>query len=254
MRRFLIVAAALGAGAGIQALAQNAPAVLQQVQDLDINAIQKRSAAMEADAAKFAEHVRNRGDAFREQPMEMQDKLPQTLTDLAKADLPRGPEGAFDFNEIIKGAGQNATATRGQAPQIIAFASLSMPPESLRRLILDTTKAGGIVVFRGFPNNSLKEFSAGLRNVVKKEDQLSNVGIDPRLFRAFNVQAVPAYVAVSSDFDLCSGFSCQDKLPPYDRMTGNVTVRYALETFSDARGPGAAVSKIALANMAKAGS
>ena len=34
-----------------------------------------------------------------------------------------------------------------------------MPPQALRRLIADTAKAGGVVVFRGFPNNSMRAFS-----------------------------------------------------------------------------------------------
>nr|WP_246352502.1 type-F conjugative transfer system pilin assembly protein TrbC [Sphingomonas xinjiangensis] len=243
----MIVLAALATGAGIQAVAQD-------MQDLDLEAIKRRSAAMEADAQAFAEHVRNRGEAFREEAVQMRDKLPETLRQVAKADLPTGPDGPIDFNEIIKGAGANGTASRGEAPQLIAFASLSMPPASLRQLIADVTKAGGIVVFRGFPNNSLKEFSARMTQVVGQGDKLSGVGIDPRLFRAFDIKAVPAYVAVSSDFDLCSGFSCKNQLPPFDRMTGNVTTRYALETFSEGRGPGAAVSKIALNNLVKAGS
>lgn len=247
MRRFLIVLAALTAGAGIQAVAQD-------MQDLDIEAIKRRSAAMEEDAKAFADHVRNRSEQFRDDAAQLRDAAPATLAGVAKADLPTGPDGPIDFNEIIKGAGSNATASRGEAPQFIAFASLSMPPASLRQLIADVTKAGGIVVFRGFPNNSLKEFSARMTKVVGEGDKLTGVGIDPRLFRAFDIKAVPAYVAVSADFDLCSGFSCQNQLPPFDRMTGNVTTRYALETFAEGRGPGAAVSAIALSNLAKSGS
>jgi len=63
------------------------------------------------------------------------------------------------------------------------------------------------------------------------------------------VTAVPTYVAVSSDFDLCAGFHCETKLPPHDRMTGNVTVQYALESFRDGRGAGAGVASVALANI-----
>jgi conjugal transfer pilus assembly protein TrbC len=81
---------------------------------------------------------------------------------------------------------------------------------------------------------------------------MASIGIDPRLFRAFDVQAVPTYVAVSSDFDLCAGFSCQTKVPPYDRMTGNVTVEYALSSFVDGRGPGARVAAVGLSNLKKA--
>src|SRR3546814_5785758 len=78
----------------------------------------------------------------------------------------------------------------------------------------------------------------------RSEDDFANIGIDPRLFRAFDVQAVPTYVAVSSDFDLCAGFSCRTKVPPHDRMIGNVTVEYALSSFAEGNGPGARVAAV----------
>jgi conjugal transfer pilus assembly protein TrbC len=244
MRRITIVIAALAGLAGIQAIAQT-------VDGLDLEAIKRRSAAMQGDADIFAEHVRNRGDAFREEAVALQAKSTDNLADLAKADLPMNGDGAFDFDEIIKGASQNVVGTEGDAPQFIAFASLSMPPAALRQLIADTAKAGGIVVFRGFPNNSMKAFSAMLGKVVTDKDQLSNVGIDPRLFRAFNVEAVPTYVAVSTDFDLCSGLNCTTSVPTHDKITGNVSVRYVLDTFVAAHGPGAGVASVALRNLSK---
>ena len=245
MRRITIVIAALAGLAAIQAIAQT-------VDGLDLEAIKRRSAAMQGDADIFAEHVRNRGDAFREEAVAIQAKSSTNLTSLAKADLPVNGDGAFDFDEIIKGASQNVAGTKGDAPQFIAFASLSMPPAALRQLIADTAKAGGVVVFRGFPNNSMKAFSAMLGKVVTDKDQLSNVGIDPRLFRAFNVEAVPTYVAVSTDFDLCSGLNCTTSVPTHDKITGNVSVRYVLDTFVAAHGPGAGVASVALRNLSKA--
>jgi conjugal transfer pilus assembly protein TrbC len=244
MRRITIVIAAIAGLAGIQAIAQT-------VDSLDLEAIKRRSAAMQGDADIFAEHVRNRGDAFREEAVAIQAKSSANLKSLAKADLPVNGDGAFDFDEIIKGASQNVSGTKGDAPQFIAFASLSMPPAALRQLIADTAKAGGVVVFRGFPNNSMKAFSAMLGKVVTDQDQLSNVGIDPRLFRAFNVEAVPTYVAVSTDFDLCSGLNCTTSVPTHDKITGNVSVRYVLDTFVAAHGPGAGVASVALRNLSK---
>lgn len=244
MRRITIVIAAIAGLAGIQAIAQT-------VDGLDLEAIKRRSAAMQGDADIFAEHVRNRGDAFRKEAVAIQAKSSTNLTALAKADLPVNGDGAFDFDEIIKGASQNVAGTKGDPPQFIAFASLSMPPAALRQLIADTAKAGGVVVFRGFPNNSMKAFSAMLGKVVTDKDQLSNVGIDPRLFRAFNVEAVPTYVAVSTDFDLCSGLNCTTSVPTHDKITGNVSVRYVLDTFVAAHGPGAGVASVALRNLSK---
>ncbi|MGF7151646.1 conjugal transfer pilus assembly protein TrbC [Sphingomonas zeicaulis] len=237
--------------AGILAVTGLTAIIAQTVDGLDVQAVKRRSAEMEQDAKDFSEQVKNRGDAFREEALSVREGGTENMRQVATKNLPVGPKGAIDFDELLQVASTNASKPAGQAPQLIVFASLSMPPEALKRLIHDTAAAGGVVVFRGFPNNSMKAFASALGKVVDQQDQLANVGIDPRLFRAFDVQAVPTYVAVSSDFDLCDGFSCRTAVPPHDRMTGNVTVDYALTTFADANGPGARVAAIGLAQMRK---
>ena len=111
------------------------------------------------------------------------------------ADLPRGPGGAVDFDELLSGAAANTRTPMGEGPMFIVFASLSMREASLTRLIADTTKAGGVVVFRGFPGGSTKAFAEGLKRVVTNEGQEAHLAIDPRLFRAFRVTAAPTFVA-----------------------------------------------------------
>lgn len=224
----------------------------QTVGGVDVQAIKKRSADLAAEAQAFVDQVKDRGDQFREEAASIQERGTDNMRQVATKDLPRGPAGPIDFDEIVQGAAKNATRPGGEAPQFIVFASLSMPDNTLKQLVRDTAAAGGVVVFRGFPNNSAREFVARLGKVVD-EGQFASIGIDPRLFRAFDVQAVPTYVTVSSDFDLCAGFSCSTKVPPYDRMIGNVTVEYALSTFADGNGPGAKVASVALNNFRRAG-
>jgi conjugal transfer pilus assembly protein TrbC len=245
MRMLLWITGALAAVAGVSAL------LAQTVDGLDIQAIKQRSAEMQAEAEAFVEEVKTRGDAFREDAQAVREAGLDNMQHAAKAGLPKGPAGSIDFDEIVAGAAANIEAGQGEAPQLIVFASLSMPPEALRPLIRDTARAGGIVVFRGFPNNSAKEFVGRLGKVVEEKD-FANIGIDPRLFRAFDVEAVPTYVAVSSDFDLCAGFSCRTAVPPFDRMVGNVTLGYALSSFADGNGPGARVAAVGLANLRRA--
>lgn len=223
----------------------------QNIEGLDVQAIKKRTVQMQAEAEAFVNEVKDRGDAFRTDAIEAHRGGTENMTRVAARDLPTGPSGPIDFDAIIEGAVQNLTAKGGEAPQFIAFASLSMPPASLRQLVHDTAAAGGIVVFRGFPNNSMKAFTTRLGGLVDAQD-FANVGIDPRLFRAFDVDVVPTYVAVSSDFDLCAGFDCRTRVPPHDRMTGNVTVRYALSSFAEGEGPGARIAAVALSNMGRA--
>lgn len=231
----------LGA-AGVSAL------VAQKVDGIDIQAVKRRATSMKSDAEAFVSHVKDRGDAFRVDALAVQAGGTANMRKVATANLPDGPAGSIDFDEIIAGAAANLEGGGGEAPQFIAFASMSMPPASLRQMVRDTAKAGGIVVFRGFPGNSMKLFSGELAKIVDEKD-FSSIGIDPRLFRAFDVKAVPTYIAVSSDFDPCSGFNCRTNVPPYDRMTGNVTVRYALGSFVDGNGPGARIAAVALFNL-----
>lgn len=242
MRLLPLAILALLGTAGVSAL------LAQSVDGVDIQAVKKRSAELAAEAEAFVDQVKDRGDRFREDAASVRDGGTDNMRRVAAQDLPKGPSGPVDFDEIVQGAAKNTKANGGEAPQFIAFASLSMPDDALKQLVRDTAAAGGVVVFRGFPNNSAKEFVARLSKVVDK-GQLASIGIDPRLFRAFQVQAVPTYVSVSSDFDLCAGFSCTTKVPPYDRMIGNVTVEYALSTFAEGNGPGARVAAVALSNM-----
>ena len=242
MRLLIVGGSALLATAGLSAL------LAQTVDGIDVQAVKKRAADLHAEAQAFVEQVKDRGDAFREEATAVRSSGQDNMRRVASADLPNGPDGRIDFDELVKGAAGNAAVPGGDAPQFVVFASLSMPAASLRQLVADTARAGGVVVFRGFPNNSGKAFVEQLGRLVGKDD-MPSVGIDPRLFRAFGVQAVPTYVSVSSSFDLCTGFRCRTAVPPHDRLEGNVTVEYALTTFAQGDGPGSRVAAVALGNL-----
>lgn len=242
-RKLLITLALIGGFAGVGA------ALAQPVDGLDLDAIRARAAAQSEDAAILSAELARRLEEYRPDAEALDAAARQKIQSLNPATLPKGPAGAIDFDEMIMAAAGNQTDNRGTAPQFMVFVSLSMPEEALKQIIDQTSAAGGFVVFRGFPNNSSKQFVAGMSKVLTNDDQFASIGVDPRLFRAFGVQAVPTYVAVSSDFTPCDGLSCMTTPPPFDTISGNVTVRYALETFAEDNGPGALVARTALGNM-----
>lgn len=245
MKKFLLSALAIASiGTGCAVLAQT-------VEGLDLDAIRARSAKSEQDATALVNEVERRGDAFRKDAQTVQAVALEQMRTIDKANLPRGPAGAVDFDEMIHAASANLKENQGTAPQFMVFVSTSMPEQALKRIIADTSAAGGVVVFRGFPGNSGKAFIAALSRVVEKDQQFASIGIDPRLFRAFDVTAVPTMVVSSSDFTPCDGLTCKTTPPPFDRIEGNVTVRYALETFAGENGPGALVARTALANLGR---
>ena len=90
-----------------------------------------------------------------------------------------------------------------------------------------------------------------MKRVVTDEGQEAHIAIDPRLFRTFKVEAAPTFVAAGREYELCDGLDCTSATPDHDRLTGNVTVEFALESFAGGRGPGAGVARVALAQLAK---
>ncbi len=234
----LVISVALGLAAAAAVLAQT-------VDGLDLQAVQKKADATAADAQAFVDEIKRRSGGLAADA--------RTTVASGEANHQRYAEaqgkaaGASELDRMM--ADVTGKAQGGDAPQFIVFASLSMPPESLKPLIRDVSKAGGAIVFQGFPGNSMKAFQQGITKVVDQGQPTRSVGIDPRLFRAFNVTNVPAFVVVTSDFDLCDGFNCKTVPPPHDRLSGNVTVRYALETFATGGGPGARVAATALKQL-----
>lgn len=230
---------------GIVASALVSAALAQTVEGLDLQAIQERATSTAETLKGFLGESNPRADAAKDDASAASEAAFIQMKALDASSLPGEPGGTVDLDELIAGSKQ-LFASQKSAPMFIAFASLSMPEKSLKTMIDDVRRAGGVVVFRGFPGNNAKLFSASILKVVDRDTQ-ANVAIDPRLFRAFDVTAAPTYIAVSTDFTPCeNGFDCKSDVPPHDRLVGNVTVRFALNRFVEGRGPGAAVAAVAL--------
>jgi len=219
---------------------------------LDLEAIRARAKESSAEADALAASARERAERLTKDATNSAASAQAHGVRYTRDALPWAkpdPAAPFDFDAMVADSGRMTIDGMGEAPRFIAFASTSMPPASLRQMFEDVSRAGGVVVLRGLPNNSAKALTAALARVASEGEQLENVGIDPRLFRAFDVTAVPAYVVTTSDFDLCDGFDCRTDVPPHDRMTGNVTVEHVLATFAGGGGPGARIAAQHLARL-----
>ena len=232
--------ATLAVGAGLGA---------QTVDGLDLTAVRERAQLDPETAKAFEDAVLHRGDKFRTEAEAAAAQAKAGQAAFAASIKTNGaPKGPFDFAAMVASAA--GAAAPEDMPRLVAFASLSMPEVSLRQMIADVTRAGGVIVFRGFPANSARRFTASLAHVLPEGPVRANVGVDPRLFRAFDVTSVPAYVVTATGFDLCDGFDCRTALPPHDRIAGNVTLDYALATIGGGGGPAAGVATIYAARLA----
>ena len=113
---------------------------------------------------------------------------------------------------------------------VIAFASLSMPKDSIKKMVADVTKVGGVVVFRGFKDGSYIETAKVIQELGL---QRANVQINPNAFKQYKVSIVPAIAVIKPqaneklDLEGCV-------LPEYhSKVTGDVSLKYALQIIQD---------------------
>ncbi|NNM78023.1 type-F conjugative transfer system pilin assembly protein TrbC [Sphingomonas sp. ID1715] len=216
----------------------------QTVDGLDLERVRERARLDPGAAAQFEETIARRGDRFKAEAAELAAQARAGQAKLSGEARSSAPSGSFDFDAMVASAGARAESDAQDLPRLIAFASLSMPQPALRQMIADVSRVGGVIVFRGFPANSARRFTAGIATLMPEGTPNASIGIDPRLFRAFNVQVVPTYVVTTTGFDLCDGFNCRTALPPHDRIAGNLTLDYVLTTLAGGDGPAADVARI----------
>jgi type-F conjugative transfer system pilin assembly protein TrbC len=130
---------------------------------------------------------------------------------------------------------QASDSIPSQTPQalernLLVFVSLSMPKKSLQQWAAQATKVGGVLVFRGFKNNSLKETIGTLKEVLG-EQYTNGVLIDPTLFQRFEIKSVPAVVVSEKAAPPCTQEHCQ--IPAHDILYGDVGLSYALKKMRD---------------------
>ena len=138
-----------------------------------------------------------------------------------------------------------AVARRGTA-EVIVFTSLSVPAASWRQSARDASAVGAPLVLRGVGEEGLRATVKAVGERLGGAD--AGVAIDPRLFRLFAIERVPAVVVVPGGVAPCKSRGCsQDAPPPFDLVTGNISLASALHTVAAEGGPGRAVAERFLA-------
>lgn len=160
-----------------------------------------------------------------------------------RVDAIANPEMARERDKVLRFLGIDPESEHA----LYIFVSWSMPLEVLRAYAVEAMWTGATLVFRGVPpGRSIPDFFLqDLSQLVWDKGASAAISIDPRLYDAYRITMAPTivltrtrdnlvcvgagerHVTPTASFDLC---------PPVDdtlylKLSGSVTLDYALETF-----------------------
>lgn len=113
-------------------------------------------------------------------------------------------------------------------PRLQIFVSSSMPISLLKSYAREAIRYNGVLVFRGLPEGSFYRLAKLVSDISGNNAEGIAMQIDDEAFKAFNVKVVPTIVLSKT----ASIFSEQVQGGAFDKIGGNVTIKYALEVFA----------------------
>lgn len=106
-----------------------------------------------------------------------------------------------------------------QDESLYVFISFSMGDEAILALANEVSSVKGVLLLRGIPQNSFKSLAKKLLDL-KQKGLTAEIRIDPKAYCDYGITAIPSFVKLRKN-----GF---------DKITGNISLSYALERFSEA--------------------
>ena len=102
-----------------------------------------------------------------------------------------------------------------------------MPKNLLTAYHKQVAKYRGTLVFKGLPDGSFKELSRLVLSI-SENGKAGSIQIDDEAFRSFVVNSVPTILLIKEE-DCFGEQSCK---VTYDKVTGSIGVKIALEKFA----------------------
>lgn len=131
-----------------------------------------------------------------------------------------------ELNELLNNKVNQKLFVNKESVNFYMFATLSLSDNILKQMLEYAKLYNGTIVLRGIEDNSFVKTSNHIQRIATEADSAAII-IDPTLFKKFKVVSVPSYV-LAKHKECPVGISC---MPNYDKITGNITPKYALEKF-----------------------
>ena len=210
-----------------------------------------RVADADGNAARLVEEVLRKADdgGLGEWTRSIMDRALKRAGETARRTIPGSESGAGSGSSTAplpaeRHAARIAGGPAGRpgAAEILIFTSLSVPVVSWRQWAREAASTGVPLVLRGVGAGGLPETAKRIGDRLGGAE--AGVAIDPRLFRLFGIERVPAVVVVPGGVPPCESRGCSgDPAPPHDLVAGNVGLVTALEAVAAEGDAGRAAAK-----------
>lgn len=187
------------------------------------------SNSQDAAFARQAEKSTNMIDAAIAQARRLQQEHTELQNPLNLA-----PRKTIDISNIAGQYKEVGIKKLGQDYALLVFVSTSMPREALNRIGHDAARVGAVMVLRGLrgqlgTKQALSQTMPYLEGAARAG---ASIQIDPRLFKKYDVQQVPAYVLAVSEEE-CGNDYCDTAAL---KEVGDVSVEFVLEKWTNEPG------------------
>ena len=207
-----------------------------------------RAGTPEGDAGRLVEEVLRKagGDDLGAWTRSVIDRALERAGENARRTVP-GQAAPLPAERHAAAVGGDA-GKRPASAEVLIFTSLSVPAASWRQWARDAARFGAPLVLRGVAANSLPETARHIG--ARLGGHPAAVAIDPRLFRLFGIERVPAVVVVPGGVPACESRGCSnDPAPKHDLVTGNIGLAAALEAIAAEGDAGRQAARALLARL-----
>ncbi len=144
----------------------------------------------------------------------------------------------FAFNQVLADCDNQACSTKDYSPElyarqeqmqapILVFISFSMPEQSLKLWAEQASCIKAPLVIRGFVENSIQQTTQKAFELFGS-DGMPELLVDPEAFERFNIQTVPAVVAVSHTHSPANDQAETLTESPFEVVYGDTSLEDAL--------------------------
>ena len=210
------------------------------------------TAGPEADASRLVEDVLRKAGGHGDGSLgawtrSIMDRALERAGETARQTVLEGSKGKAAALPVERYA-RAFVGPRPTSVEVLIFTSLSVPAASWRQWAHDAARTGAPLVLRGVGVGGLRETAK--RIGARLDGHEAGIAIDPRLFRLFGIERVPAVVVVPGGVPPCESRGCtDDPVPPHDLIAGNIGLFAALAAIAAEGEAGREIAKAHLERM-----